>query len=108
MEELKCKYCGDALTPAMNFCPHCGKAIKPGSITSISEQIKAYLVCLLLPPFGFYYTYRFFKYGGRKGVVPAIMTIILNIGALIFMIWLAQATIVSLNETMKSLNNIAL
>ena len=82
MEEIKCIYCNDILLPAMNFCPHCGKPIKPGSITSISEQVKAYLVCLLVPPFGFYYTYKFFRYGSKRGRIVAWVTIVLNIVAI--------------------------
>ena len=89
----------------MNFCPQCGKKMKATPIsTSISEQIKAYLICLLAPPFGLWYTYKYFKRGDRKGKIIGYITIILTMAAAVFLVRLTQSLINTANQTLQEYN----
>ncbi len=105
MNQIFCPNCKLSISPEMNFCPQCGKQLRIIPIsTSASEQIKVYLICILVPPFGLWYTYKYFKRGDRTGKIIGYITIILTATAIVFLVWLVQSLINTANQTLQGYN----
>jgi predicted nucleic acid-binding Zn ribbon protein len=104
--EITCPSCGSAIPAIAYFCLNCGKQLKdkPPAKT-LSRQIIVYLVSLFLPPFGFWYAWKYLKradHESRKiGIVAVILTIISILGS----IWIAEAIINSVSQSLDLINN---
>ncbi len=73
--------------------------------TSISEQTKVYLICLLVPPFGLWYTYKYFKRGDSKGKKIGYATIILTIAAIILITWGVESLVNTANQALQGVGS---
>jgi len=83
-----CPKCKAAVRPEFYFCPQCGKNLRSKSASiSAGNQIKAYAISLFLPPFGLYYSYKYFKSGTDKARIIAWVTVILTVLSL-YLSWL--------------------
>jgi hypothetical protein len=104
--EVTCPSRKSAVPTIAYFCSNCGKKLrdKPPA-TTLSRQIIVYLVSLFLPPFGFWYAWKYLKrvdYESRKiGIVAVILTII----SILVTIWFAEGYINSVSQSLNSINN---
>ncbi len=88
----------------MNFCSLCGKKIKePPPAVTVHAQILAYAVSLLAPPFGLWYTYKYFRQGGEKEKQIAWICVIITIISSIIAAWSTKALIDLLNSELGGL-----
>ncbi len=80
MNPIICPKCKSIVPSGSKFCPQCGNPLVDISNQSLSlgKQIGIYSVCLLAPPFGLIYT---FKYAGKAnpqlrniGIAALILT----------------------------------
>jgi len=104
--EVTCPSCKSAVPTIAYFCSNCGKQLrdKPPA-TTLSRQIIVYFVSLFLPPFGFWYAWKYLKrvdYESRKiGIVAVILTII----SILVTIWLTEGFINLVSQSFNSINN---
>ncbi len=82
------------------FCPYCGKALTIS--TSAEKQIVVYLVSLLVPPFGFWYVWKYLRQGDRKSKIIGIVAAVLTIIAIATSIWLWEKSLTVLNQKINS------
>ncbi len=103
METIKCRKCGGAISETDYFCPHCGKKIKtPPISTALGTQILAYLVSVFVPPFGLWYTYRYFRNGDPRSKKIAIATIVLTVASIILTVWTTELLFTYLNRQVQN------
>lgn len=103
MENKQCPKCAGSISENDYFCPHCGKKIKtPPISTSLGTQILAYLVAVFAPPFGLWYTYRYFKNGDKLSKNIAIATIILTIVSLVVTVWTTELLFTYVNRQVQT------
>ena len=107
--EITCPSCGSAIPAIAYFCFNCGKQLrdKPPA-TTIFRQIIVYSVSLFLPPFGFWYAWKYLKradYESRKiGIIAVILTTISILAA----IWAVEEFINSVSQSFDLINNLNL
>jgi hypothetical protein len=96
MEEiLICPGCHQPVAPIDYFCPNCGKNLRPSPLsTSPASQILLYLKTIILPPFGFYWGYRYLRQSDTTSKIVGLITILIT---LVEIIWLTQTTIAAVN-----------
>ena len=100
-ESVTCPSC-HATIPLQDakFCPYCGKVLSIP--TSVGKQIVVYLVSLLVPPFGFWYVWKYLRQGDKKSRIIGIVSLILTIIAIVLSIWLWEKSVAALNQAMNS------
>jgi hypothetical protein len=96
MEEIiSCPSCHQPVKPTDYFCFNCGKIIRPRPLsTSVSTQIFLYLKTLLLPPFGFWWGYRYLRQSDNASKTIGLITVLITF---VEIIWLVQTTITAVN-----------
>jgi hypothetical protein len=96
MEEiLTCPKCHQPIEIGSYFCPNCGEKIRSKPlVTSWQGQIWLYLKTLLLPPFGFYWGYKYLRQGDKRSKWIGVVVIGLTI---VEMIWLVITTVNAVN-----------
>lgn len=102
-----CPYCGTKIMAEGYFCQNCGKKLKeifPSG--SVIQQIKIYLISFFIPPLGLFKGYPYLKQKGSRLRIIGIAAIVLTIISLIIVIWLVVQTVNSVNQGMKSLENL--
>jgi len=105
MALIKCKECGHEISDEALACPNCGKPQrnKPLSV-SLLRQITVYSISLFLPPFGFWYVWKYLKQKDGKSKKIGIAALILTIISIIFTIWFTKRLVNSINQTLNSIN----
>ncbi|MFA6519025.1 MAG: hypothetical protein WCV93_05265 [Candidatus Shapirobacteria bacterium] len=89
-EIISCPTCHQPVEQTDFFCSTCGKNLHPvPPSTSLSSQIVLYLKTLLLPPFGFIWSYRYLRQSDSKSKLIGLFTIVITV---IEIIWLIQST----------------
>ncbi len=102
MGNQACPKCGGAVSENDYFCPHCGKKIKaPPLSAGIGTQLVAYLVSVFAPPFGLWYTYRYFKNGDSRSKKIAVATIILTVFSIVATIWTTELLFTYVNREIQ-------
>lgn len=98
-ENLLCPSCHQPISPANYFCPNCGKKLhSPPPSTTISSQIFLYLKTILLPPFGFYWGFRYLHQPDSKSKIIGFIVIVITIIEIIFLIQSTMNIINSVNQ----------
>lgn len=83
-----CPSCRALVSADMLFCPACGKPLKSNPAeTSVSRQIVVYIISILLPPFGFWYAWKYLRQGDRKSKIIGWVAIVLTIVSIIANVW---------------------
>ena len=103
---IPCPFCHTQIDPVAYFCPNCGKKVREKPVgTGAGDQVKLYLISVLLPPFGLGLTWRYVKSPDEKTKVIGIVSLILTFASLIFITWWSVSLIntinTQVNETMK-------
>jgi len=105
MALIKCKECGHEISDEALACPNCGKPQRNKSLSvSLSRQITVYSISLLLPPFGFWYVWKYLRQRDSKSKKIGIAALILTIISIIFTIWFTKRLVNSINQTLNSIN----
>lgn len=105
MALIKCKECGHEISDEALTCPNCGKPQRDKlPSVSLSRQMAVYSVSLFLPPFGFWYVWKYLKQKDGKSKKIGIVALILTIISIIVMIWFTEGFVNSINQTLKSVN----
>lgn len=68
----------------------------------MGKQIAVYLVSLLIPPFGFWYVWKYLRQNDRKSKVIGTVSLILTVIAIALSVWLWDKSISALNQAMNS------
>jgi hypothetical protein len=94
-----------AAPTAAYFCANCGKSLrnKPPP-TSLSKQMVVYAVSFFLPPFGFWYAWMYFKEPDGKSKKIGAVAMILTIISIILSVWITEAFVNSVDQSLDSLN----
>ncbi|HUY69866.1 MAG TPA: zinc ribbon domain-containing protein [Candidatus Tyrphobacter sp.] len=106
LPDSTCPVCHVALPANAYFCPNCGKALreKPPTV-SVLDQMGVYLVSILLPPLGFWYTWKYLRFHDRKLATIGLAAAILTLISLVLSVWLGGKAINLLNQYVnQSLN----
>jgi uncharacterized membrane protein YvbJ len=105
MALIKCKECRHEISDEALACPNCGKPQrdKPPSV-SLSRQITVYSVSLFLPPFGFWYVWKYLKQKDGKSKKIGIAAAILTVISIIVTIWFTERFVNSINQALNSVN----
>ena len=107
MALIKCKECGHEISDEALACPNCGKPQRDKvPSVSLSRQITVYSVSLFLPPFGFWYAWKYLKQSDYTSKIIGLMATILTIISTIITIRLTKGFIDSVNQSLKSINNL--
>jgi uncharacterized membrane protein YvbJ len=102
-----CPYCGTKIVAEGYFCQNCGKKLKEISPSgSVTKQIKIYLISFFIPPLGLFKGYPYLKQKNPKLRIIGIVAVMLTIASIVIVIWLAVQTVNSVNQGMKSLENL--
>ena len=103
MEETSfCHGCRQPVRMIDNFCPNCGKKLHSLPLSaSLSSLIILLLKTLLLPPFGFYWGYRYLRQPDHLSKYVGFFTILITF---VELIWLVQTTVSTLNLVKQQLN----
>jgi predicted nucleic acid-binding Zn ribbon protein len=102
--ESFCPACKAAIPVAANFCPICGKQLKPD--TRFFKKVIVYSVSLFLPPFGLWYAVKYLKQGDYESRKIGIISIILTIISIMVMIWITAGIISSLSQAFSAINSL--
>jgi len=97
--QIMCRYCHSSIPVEFYFCPNCGKMLKEK--TTISRQIVVYFVCVFVPPFGFWYVWKFLRQPDRRSKKIGIAALILTVISTTVSIWFSIGFI---NEVMQQIN----
>ncbi len=102
-----CPSCHSTVSTNSYFCANCGKSLrdKPPAV-SLSKQIIVYFVSLFLPPFGFYYAWKYLKQSNDTSKKIGIVAVILTIISTLAIIWAVKGFIDSVSQSVNSLNNL--
>ena len=103
--ETTCPSCGSAIPAIAYFCFNCGKPLrdKPPAIT-LSRQIVVYLISLFLPPFGFWYAWKYLKRADHESRKIGIIAVILTMISIMFSIWAFEGFVNSVNQSLRSID----
>lgn len=98
-----CPQCHIEVRSTDYFCFNCGKALreKPKPIGIVS-QIILYAGCLLLPPLGFWWGYKYLKQDGEKAKMVGIICIVLTALALVALFAVTKNISDTINEQINS------
>ncbi len=100
-----CPYCKNPIPLSdIKFCPYCGKKLAVG--TSFGSRITVYLVSILLPPLGFWYTYKYLRLSDPEARKIGWIATVLTALSLIAAIWLGKATLDAVNQAAQSYTNL--
>jgi len=105
MRLIKCTECGHEMSDEALVCPYCGKPnqnIHPS--VSISKQTTIYAISLFLPPFGLWYSWKYFRQQDSKSKTIGVIALILTITSIIVTTWMAKGLFNSVNEALNSVN----
>ncbi len=104
--ETTCPSCHSTVSVTSYFCPNCGKPLKDKlPVVSLSRQIIVYFVSLFLPPFGFWYAWKYLKQPDDKSKKIGIAAVILTIISVIVTIWFTKGFINLINQILNPINN---
>jgi len=105
--EILCPSCRAAVPADAYFCPQCGKNLRarPPSI-SLAQQLIVYAVSLLLPPFGLWYVWKYLKQPDKKSKRVGIAALTLTVMSLAATIWITEALLNSVNQSLNTLNQL--
>ncbi|MFH1246589.1 MAG: hypothetical protein V1489_02325 [Candidatus Liptonbacteria bacterium] len=111
MIENHCQFCAMQIPADADFCPHCGKAIRVQPLsTSVGKQIFINAVSILLPPLGYWYTWKYYREYKRSGSIAAKMIAItsgvLTTLSLIISLWTTEYVINGLYQSLSQFNNL--
>ncbi len=88
LPQLTCPSCRALVSEDMVFCPACGITLRTNpKETSLSRQIIMYTISVLLPPFGFWYGWKFIRQSGKKEKIIGWIAISLTIISIIINVW---------------------
>jgi len=73
--------------------------------TGAGDQVKLYLISVLLPPFGLGLTWRYFKSPNEKTKIIGIVSLILTFASLILITWWSVSLINSINTQVNETLN---
>ena len=104
--ETTCPSCGSAIPAIAYFCSNCGKPLrdKPPA-TTLSRQIVVYLISLFLPPFGFWYAWKYLKRADHESRKIGIIAVILTMISMLVSIWAFEGFINSVSQSLDLINN---
>ncbi|MCL5006767.1 MAG: zinc ribbon domain-containing protein [Patescibacteria group bacterium] len=102
-----CPVCHQAVPAGAYFCPNCGHPLRaqPPSV-STGRQIIVYLISFFLPPLGLWYAWKYLAVNDRKSKIVGIAAILLTIISLAAAVWLWQAFVVYVNQSLNQLNGL--
>jgi len=105
--ETTCPSCHSTVSAISYFCPNCGKPLRDKlPAVSLSRQIIVYSVSLFLPPFGFWYAWKYLKQSDYTSKIIGLIATILTIISTIITIRLTKGFIDAVNQSLKSINNL--
>ncbi|MFA5742843.1 MAG: hypothetical protein WC921_02540 [Candidatus Paceibacterota bacterium] len=107
--DIICPSCKSATLAVAYFCSNCGKQLrdKPPAVT-LSRQVIVYFVSLFLPPFGFWYAWKYLKMVDHESRKIGIVAVVLTIISILVTIWLTEGFINLVNQSLESINNFSL
>lgn len=107
MALIKCKECEHEISDEALTCPNCGKPQrdKPPAI-SLSRQAVVYFVSLFLPPFGFWYVWKYLKQKDAKSKKIGYAALILTIISIIVTVWFTASLVASITQSLNSVNGL--
>lgn len=106
MQPIICPKCHSVIPPGSKFCPQCGNPIvDPNQAISVGRQIWIYAICLLAPPFGIIYTFKFVGKANPQVRRVGWIALILTILATIITVWSAIGLYNSLQQGLQSYVN---
>jgi len=107
----KCSVCSAPLSADAIFCAHCGKQMHEVPLsTSIGRQILVNAVSILLPPLGYWYTWKYFQEFKRSGnnaaKIISIVSGMLTTLSLIVSLWITKDIMDGIYQSFNQLNNL--
>lgn len=99
-----CPKCHAVVPASAYFCPNCGKVIRAKPLsTTILKQTVIYLVSLLIPPFGYWYGWRYLRQPDHRSKLIGLVATVLTTVATVATIWATKA---ALDEAYRAINSI--
>lgn len=94
-----CPHCHQSITSDDYFCPKCGHKLRttPPS-TSLTGFLVLFIKTLLLPPFGFYWGYRYLRQSDKKSHYIGIFVILLTAVETIYLIYSTIIIVETFNQ----------
>jgi uncharacterized membrane protein YvbJ len=102
-----CPACHASVNNSYQFCPTCGKLLREATIGK-GKQFYIYIVSLLFPPFGFIWTWRYFRSNSSQKKRIAYISLVLTIISVIASIWFTNLFLQSLQKQMMQYNNLGI
>jgi len=101
-----CPNCQAILLPDTHFCPNCGFQILPVSHTiGIWRQVWIYFVSLAFPPFGFIWTWKYFRSSDASLKRVAIIATVLTIISVMLTIWWTVGFFNAMSQQINAVSN---
>ena len=87
--QLVCPSCRALVSADMLSCQACGKPLKSNSAEiSVPRRIFVYVISVLLPPFGFWYAWKYLRQQDKQSRIIGWVTIVLTIVSIIANTWI--------------------
>lgn len=85
----------------MYFCPACGKPLKSNPAeTGVGRQILVYVISILLPPFGFWYAWKYLRQQDKKSKLIGWVAIVLTIVSIIANVWVMAGYLTQFKQSL--------
>jgi uncharacterized membrane protein len=100
-----CPVCHISVPASFFFCPNCGASLRPAPpVVTIKQQVSAYAVSLFLPPFGFWYVWKYIRSSEPKVKRVGIVALVLTIISIIVTVWMTTVTTGWINSINQAIN----
>lgn len=106
-ENPTCPKCHTKVRESDYYCFNCGTNLKPAPPSiSASAQMVLYLKCLLIPPFGIVWAYKYLKQPDTNSKLVGVIAIVITLAATVALIIFTNNFITTLNtEINKQMNS---